>query len=246
MKFKSIIAVMLLAVAISATAFAQKNSKQPQPAKIELKTSLDSLSYVIGAQFGKTLEIDSLYLNLDVLKQGMYDQLYLKKTVLTEEETNQIFEKLRTQLQQKQMAEQIRKSEENLAKGQKFLEENKTKPGVKVTPSGLQYKVITSGTGKTPTDNDKVKVHYHGTLIDGKVFDSSVQRGQPIEFGVNQVIKGWTEALKMMKEGDKWMLYIPADLAYGTRGAGSSIGPNETHIFEVELLQVIPGGGETK
>ena len=125
-----------------------------------------------------------------------------------------------------------------MSEGQKFLEENKANEGIVVLPSGLQYKVITEGSGKSPKATDKVKVHYKGTLISGKEFDSSYKRNQPAEFPVNGVIKGWTEALQLMKEGSKWMLYIPGDLAYGPRGASADIGPNATLIFEVELLEV--------
>ena len=123
-------------------------------------------------------------------------------------------------------------------KGEEFLKENATKEGVKTLPSGLQYKELKAGTGKTPAATDTVVVHYRGTLIDGKEFDSSYKRNEPAEFPVNRVIKGWTEALQQMKEGAKWMLYIPPSLAYGERGAGGDIGPNETLIFEVELLKV--------
>ena len=128
--------------------------------------------------------------------------------------------------------------EENLKKGQAFLAENGKKDGVKATATGLQYKVNKSGTGKTPKSTDTVKVHYHGTLIDGTVFDSSVERGEPVSFPVNGVIPGWTEALQLMKEGDKWQLYIPAKLAYGEQSPGGKIGPNSVLIFDVELLAV--------
>lgn len=123
-------------------------------------------------------------------------------------------------------------------KGEAFLKENATKEGVETLPSGLQYKVITAGTGKQPTATDTVLCHYKGTLIDGKEFDSSYSRNKPLEFPVNRVIKGWTEALQLMKEGSKWMLYIPSNLAYGPNGAGGIIGPDETLVFEVELLKV--------
>lgn len=127
---------------------------------------------------------------------------------------------------------------ENMKKGASFLADNKKKEGVKVTPSGLQYKVLKSGSGATPKYTDQVTVNYEGSLIDGTVFDSSYKRGEPIAFGVGQVIKGWTEALQLMKEGDTWMLYIPSNLAYGAQGAGRDIGPNETLIFKVELIKV--------
>jgi len=123
-------------------------------------------------------------------------------------------------------------------KGEAFLKENASKEGVKTLPSGMQYKVVTEGTGKKPAATDKVLCHYKGTLIDGKEFDSSYKRNEPAEFPVNRVIPGWTEALQLMSEGSKWMLYIPSSLAYGSRGAGGDIGPDETLIFEVELLKV--------
>lgn len=129
--------------------------------------------------------------------------------------------------------------QEKVAEGQNFLEQNGTREGVVTTASGLQYEILESGDGDTPGPTDKVSTHYHGTLLDGTVFDSSVQRGMPIEFPVNGVIKGWTEALQLMQVGDKWKLFIPPELAYGERGAGGAIGPNETLIFEVQLLNVI-------
>lgn len=129
-------------------------------------------------------------------------------------------------------------AESAAAKGEAFLKENATKEGVKTLPSGLQYKVIKEGTGKSPKATDTVSVHYRGTLINGTEFDSSYKRNAPAEFPVNRVIRGWTEALQLMKEGSKWMLYIPSNLAYGSRGAGGDIGPDETLIFEVELLKV--------
>lgn len=130
---------------------------------------------------------------------------------------------------------------ENQKKGEQFLADNAKKEGVKTTASGLQYQVIKSGTGKTPGKKDTVKVHYHGTLVDGTVFDSSVDRGEPISFPVDGVIPGWTEALQLMKEGDKWKIFIPSNLAYGERGAGDKIGPNSALVFEVELLSVEGG-----
>jgi FKBP-type peptidyl-prolyl cis-trans isomerase FklB len=129
----------------------------------------------------------------------------------------------------------------NKAEGEKFLADNKKKEGIKTTASGLQYKVIKDGTGKTPKATDTVSTHYRGTLISGKEFDSSYKRGEPAEFPVNGVIKGWTEALQLMKEGAKWQLFIPSELAYGERGAGQDIGPNSTLIFDIELLSVKAG-----
>ena len=136
-------------------------------------------------------------------------------------------------------AEAAKAGEANKQIGEAFLSENAKREGIKVTESGLQFEVLTEGNGATPAASDKVEVHYTGKLIDGTVFDSSVERGGPAMFGVTQVIPGWVEALQLMKEGDKWRLYIPSDLAYGSQGAGGIIGPNSTLIFDVELLRVI-------
>jgi FKBP-type peptidyl-prolyl cis-trans isomerase FklB len=207
--------------------------------KFELKTQQDSIAYTIGANWGLMLKGDSLMFNPEIIKQGINDALFVGKTKLTEDQLKEVMTAFQNQLKEKQMKMQQIKADANKKKGDAFLAENKTKEGVKTTPSGLQYKVVTEGHGKTPTKESTVKVHYTGTLIDGTKFDSSRDRNQPAEFGVGQVIKGWTEALQLMKEGDRWMLYIPSDLAYGPRAASEVIGPNEVLIFDVELLNVV-------
>ena len=141
--------------------------------------------------------------------------------------------------QEQEMSKAQKQGEVNKQQGAAFLAANKSKPGVKTTASGLQYKVLKAGNGPTPKATDKVRTHYHGTLIDGTVFDSSVQRGEPAEFPVSGVIRGWTEALQLMKVGDKWQLFIPSELAYSARGAGGVIGPNSTLVFEIELLEIL-------
>ena len=177
-------------------------------------------------------------INPDALAAAMKDIFAGAKPQLTDEEVQQVMQ----DFQKKMMAKQMAAREEGLAKnkgeGEKFLAENKKKEGVKTTASGLQYKVIKDGTGKTPKATDTVKTHYRGTLINGTEFDSSYKRGEPAEFPVNGVIKGWTEALQLMKEGAKWQLFIPSNLAYGERGAGQAIGPNATLIFDIELLDI--------
>ena len=206
-----------------------------------LKDDKDKVSYSIGLNIGRSMKQEGLDINPDALAAAMKDIFAGAKPQLTDEEVQQVMQ----DFQKKVMAKQMAAREEGLAKnkgeGEKFLAENKKKEGIKTTASGLQYKVITEGKGKTPKATDTVKTHYRGTLINGTEFDSSYKRGEPAEFPVNGVIKGWTEALQLMKEGSKWQLFIPSELAYGERGAGKDIGPNSTLIFDIELLSVKAG-----
>lgn len=199
-----------------------------------LKTELDKVSYTIGTQLGQNFKRQGIEINAEALIWGLKDAVAGKELALTQDE----MQKVLTSFQQRMMAEQAAQAAKNLAEGKAFLEANKTKEGVKVLASGLQYKVLKQGTGKSPTAYDKVRTHYRGTLINGTEFDSSYRRNAPAEFAVNGVINGWTEALQLMKEGDKWQLYIPANLAYGEQPR-PGIPPNSTLIFEVELLEVI-------
>jgi len=209
--------------------------------KMTLKDDKDKVSYAIGLNIGKSMKQEGLDINPDALAAAMKDVFAGAKPQLTDEQVQQVMQ----DFQKKMMAKQMAAREEGLAKnkgeGEKFLADNKKKAGIKTTASGLQYKVITVGTGKTPKATDTVKTHYRGTLINGTEFDSSYKRGEPAEFPVNGVIKGWTEALQLMKEGAKWQLFIPSELAYGERGAGKDIGPNSTLIFDIELLSVKAG-----
>ncbi len=212
--------------------------------KVELKSYNDSLSYAIGNDIGKSFERSELdSLNIDYVAQGIKDYFAKDTSIYTKKDIQDFLMKF--SMKKRQEAENKRKEEakskykDNLEAGQKFLAENAKKEGVKTTESGLQYKIIKEGNGKTPTASDKVKVNYEGKLIDGTVFDSSYKRKKPAVFGVKQVIKGWTEALMMMKEGSKWEIYVPYELAYGDRAAGD-IKPFSTLIFKVELLKVIP------
>ena len=199
---------------------------------VNAQQEMDSLSYSLGVLLGQNLQSQGFEkIDEPSLTKGIHDMLAGNEPQVSMEEANTIIQ----QYMEKKQAAQY---EGNIAEGKAFLETNAQREEVKVTPSGLQYEVLTEGTGAKPGATDKVTVHYHGMLIDGTVFDSSVDRGQPATFGVNQVIKGWTEALQMMPEGSKWKLYIPSDLAYGPRGAGPKIGPYATLIFEVELLKV--------
>lgn len=228
MKYLSIIFILIFAVACD----------QSAQEVTSLNDDQQKISYSIGTDIGKNLKRGEYPIDVAALAQGMRDVLEEKDLLLTDEEVREMLTLYRKESQAAMKKAQAEKGENNMVEGQKFLDENKTKDGVVVLPSGLQYKVLTEGTGKSPKATDKVKVHYKGTLINGKEFDSSYKRNQPAEFPVNGVIKGWTEALQLMKEGSKWMLYIPGELAYGARGAGGDIGPNETLIFEVELLEV--------
>lgn len=202
------------------------------------QTEQDKVSYIIGTQIAQSIKKQNIEVNVEMLTLGLQDVLEGKILRLTKEETEKVYAAFQQRMRAQRAAEIAKQGAENLAKGKVFLEANKTKEGVKVLPSGLQYKVIKEGTGDIPTANDKVKTHYRGTLIDGTEFDSSYKRNQPTEFAVKGVIKGWTEALQLMKTGAKWELYIPPDLAYGERGR-PSIPPNSVLIFEIELLEIV-------
>ena len=199
--------------------------------EIKMSSTIDSVSYGLGVAIGNNLKnsgFDSV--KVDVMSQALKD-VFEGKATMKQEDADKV-------IQAYMMEKEKKKGEENIKKGETFLEENKKKEGVKVTPSGMQYKVLKEGPGEKPTLNDKVTTHYHGTLIDGTVFDSSVERGQPASFPVSGVIPGWTEALQMMTVGSKWQLVLPSNLAYGERGAGGKIGPNSVLVFEVELISI--------
>src|SRR5215831_12579035 len=201
----------------------------------QLKDEKDKVSYSIGMQIGFNLGRQKVDINPDILAAGIKDAI-AGKTQLTTDQVKDVMAQFEKDMEQKQKE----LGEKNKTEGAKFLEENKKKPGVKTTASGLQYKLIKEGTGTQPKATDMVTVNYRGTLIDGTEFDSSYKRGQPATFPVNGVIKGWTEALQLMKQGAKYQLFIPANLAYGERAMGPDIGPNSTLIFEVELQDVKP------
>jgi len=206
--------------------------------KVKLENQSDKVSYSIGLDIGRGFHQQGVDINPEALLQGIKDGLAGGKTMMTEEEMQSTMEKFQSEMMAKYEASSRDVGEKNLKEGAAFLAENRTKEGVVVTASGLQYKIVTAGTGPTPKATDRVTVHYRGTLISGKVFDSSYDRGEPITFEVNGVIQGWQEALQIMPVGSKWELYIPGDLAYGPRGAGPDIGPNAVLIFTVELLGI--------
>jgi FKBP-type peptidyl-prolyl cis-trans isomerase FklB len=201
----------------------------------QFKDQKEKVSYAIGMQIGFNLARQKVDVNPDILNAGIKDAI-AGKPQLTPDQVKDVMAQFEKDMEQKQ--KQL--GEKNKTEGAKFLEDNKNKPGVKTTASGLQYKMEKEGTGPQPKATDMVTVNYRGTLIDGTEFDSSYKRGQPATFPVNGVIKGWTEALQLMKQGSKYQLFIPSNLAYGERAMGPDIGPNATLIFEVELQDVKP------
>ncbi len=205
--------------------------------KMEMKTQKDKESYSLGYQFGQSLKNQGVEINLKFYTSGIRDALGGTKPALSQEEIQKNVSEIQKRVITSRQKELKQLSEANLSKSKAFLEANKKKEGIITLASGLQYKILTEGSGKTPKASDQVTVNYRGAFIDGGEFDSSYKRGQPITLKADGVIKGWTEALQLMKEGSKWQLFIPPELAYGDRGAGP-IQPNSTLIFEVELISV--------
>ena len=203
-----------------------------------LKTEKERLSYAMGMDLGKQLRSRSVDIDPAVFAKALEDALSGGKTLLTDAEAKAALAAFQKAIMAKQAAEAKVAGEKNKAGGEAFLAANKGMEGVVTLPSGVQYKILTAGTGKTPTLADTVVCQYRGTLIDGKEFDSSYKRGQPATFQVNKVIKGWTEVLQLMPVGSKWQVVVPPDLAYGVRGAGADIGPNATLVFEIELVAI--------
>jgi FKBP-type peptidyl-prolyl cis-trans isomerase FklB len=209
-----------------------------QEKKLELNSVKDKVSYGIGLNIGKDFKEQGIDIDVNLLARGIKDSLAGSEPALTEPQMKEAFEAFQKEVVAKQEVKAKESADKNLKAGEAFLAENAKKEGVVTLPSGLQYKVIEEGSGKTPKASDTVTVNYRGTLIDGKEFDSSYKRGEPATFPVSGVIAGWTEALQLMKEGAKWQLVIPPGLAYGEKGAGPVIGPNSTLVFEVELIKV--------
>ncbi len=206
-------------------------AKPVQAEATVMRNTIDSLSYAIGMNIAANLKQQNIKANTAMLAQAIEDVLNGTPTAINPNDANAY---IQSYFQNQAMKE----ASANLKAGEAFLAANKTRPGVVELPSGLQYQIVKEGTGAKPTANDKVKVHYKGMLIDGTTFDSSIDRGQPAEFGVGQVIPGWVEAIQLMSVGSKWKLFIPAELAYGQQGP-PSIGPNQVLVFEVELLDIV-------
>jgi len=199
-----------------------------------LKTEKEKLSYTMGHQIGSGILNDKLDVEAEALALGITHSLKAEKSLLSPEEMNAVIETFQKEMQ----AKAAEAKSQSAGKGVEFLAENSSKEGVQVLESGMQYIVINQGSGEKPNATDTVDVHYEGSLIDGTVFDSSIKRGEPATFPVNGVIPGWQEALQLMEVGTKWQVFIPSELAYGEQGAGGAIGPNETLIFEMELLAI--------
>ena len=227
------ITLFILTVLISSNIYSQDENG------VQLKSQIDSVSYAIGYSIGQNITAQGLEISREVFSKAVLSALDQTKPVLTDDQMTQII----VSFQQKKMQERDNMLKtigaKNKKDGDAFLAKNKSLPGVVTTKSGLQYKILEYGNGESPSDTDMVKVHYEGKLIDGRVFDSSYKRGEPIEFEVLGVIKGWTEALKLMHVGDKWELFIPSELAYGEMQRSELITPNSTLLFTVELLDIV-------
>ncbi len=232
---------IMLAAALAATALTA-----PVAMAYELKSEEQKLSYSLGLILGEKLRVDFKELDTDAFRRGVESVYSDGKPLLNQEQVQAVMQSF----QQKKIEEQrqafAKQALQNLEKGQSYLADNGKKDGVKTTDSGLQYQELTAGKGTSPAVTDTVQVHYRGTLVDGTEFDSSYSRGEPVSFPLNGVIPGWTEGLQLMKEGGKSRLVIPSELAYGPGGMGNAIGPNETLVFEVELLKINPSEAAAK
>jgi FKBP-type peptidyl-prolyl cis-trans isomerase FklB len=203
-----------------------------------LKDQRDKASYSIGVNIGSGIKANALDLNTDALMAGVQDGISGAKPQLTDKEREETLMAFEQDMMKKETERLKELADKNKKEGTAFLASNKAKEGVKTLPSGLQYKVLAEGNGAQPKPTDQITVNYRGTLLDGTEFDNSYKRGEPATLQLNGVIKAWSEALPLMKTGAKWQLFVPADLAYGEKGAGRAIGPNSTLIFEVELLSI--------
>ncbi|MGD9158735.1 MAG: FKBP-type peptidyl-prolyl cis-trans isomerase [Desulfobacteraceae bacterium] len=228
----------ILCTAFVAFTIGCQDTKQ-QPDTTAPETDKEKISYAIGANMAQSVIEINDEIDLTMLQKGIADKIKGKELLVSNEEAQPLLHALSEKLRARQQEEYAKSIQKNLEAGQAYLKENKTGEGVVTTESGLQYKVLKEGKGKSPGISDKIRVHYEGTKLDGTVFDSSYKRGEPVTFQADQVIKGWTEGLQLMKEGGKYKLFIPADLAYGESGVGQQIGPNEVLIFDVELLEVL-------
>ena len=228
---KQMIGAILVLLLISVDSMAEEK-------EVDLTSTREKISYSIGTRIGKDFSRQQLDIDPAILTRGIKDAMDGNEMLMTEAQIQAVLRKFQQEQMAAKKVQMKAVGEKNAKEGAAFLAENAKKDGVVTLPSGLQYKILTNGSGKTPTPTDTVTVNYRGTLIDGREFDSSYKRGEPATFSVNGVIPGWTEALQLMKAGAKWQLFIPAELAYGERGAGQAIGPNATLLFDVELISI--------
>ena len=242
---KTIVFLLLILFTFSAACSSTENTDEPvvinledEPVAINLENDLDKFSYALGFQTGTQLKQNGFEVNMEPFQQAIIDQINGNEAQMTTEDMSQIMQTMTQKFAMEKSAEGNEGAQNNLAAAQAFLAENASKEGVVTLASGLQYKVLQEGTGKSPTRENKVQTHYRGTFIDGTEFDSSYKRGQPAEFAVGGVIAGWTEALQLMKEGSKWQLFVSPELGYGAADR-RTIPPNSFLIFEVELVKVL-------
>jgi FKBP-type peptidyl-prolyl cis-trans isomerase FklB len=234
-----IVRIHTFLVTICLMAASHALAQEPAAKPLEMKTVQEKASYAIGLQIGGRLRADGAEVDTATLARGIADALAGEKPLLTEKEIATVMEAYSKEMEDRMVAKNKSAAAKNKKDGDAFLAENKAKKGVKTLPSGLQYAVLKAGDGATPKASDTIRAHYHGTLIDGTVFDSSVERDEPIVIGVGDLIQGWQEALQMMKVGSKWKLVIPSELAYGDNPRpGSPIGPGAVLVFELELLGI--------
>lgn len=233
---KSLIKIVLCTFLLTFVLGCQ-NTKEPS-STTDPETEKEKISYSIGIDMAQSIEPFSDEIDLAMLLKGIEDKIQGKELLVSKEEALPLLQAFSEKLNTREAEKRLEAAQKNLKEGQDFLEKNKTKEGVITTKSGLQYIVLKEGEGKSPGKSDKIMVHYKGTLIDGTEFDSSYKHGKPATFSIDQMIKGWTEGLQLMKEGGKYRLFIPADLAFGTRSA-DPIGPNSALIFDIELLEVL-------
>jgi len=233
---KLLITVILCLFVLNSISFSEELKKKQIKT---LKTDKDKVSYSLGLEIGKSFKALKNDIDLNILWQGFSDSVNEHKLLLSTEESQAVKREFLSRIKQERQSKMKNAAEENRKEGMTFLLDNKTKAGVITTQSGLQYKIIRKGDGPKPKSSDQVKVHYRGSLINGEEFDSSYKRGTPATFRLDAVIKGWQEGLQLMSPGSKYEFFIPSELAYGERGAGSMIGPNATLLFEVELLDII-------
>ena len=235
---KKFVSVAIVFTLLGFVACQKAGSAAQVTKKEDLDTQMKKVSYAIGLDIGKNFKARSMDIDLDAMLKGLLDGKQGTEPLFTEDEIQKFMTQFRDDMVKAEQEKRLAQGKENQAKEEAFLKENAQKPGIKVTASGLQYRVISEGAGPLPKESDTVKVHYRGTLLDGTEFDSSYKRNQPAVFPLKGVIPGWTEALQLMKVGSKYQVFLPSRLAYGENGAGQAIGPNATLVFDVELLGI--------